>query len=46
LLPSIAIESHEGPLRLARDGETFDGPSVFTIEKSTIALSTYVLPAN
>ncbi|HUP76719.1 MAG TPA: phosphatase PAP2 family protein [Acidimicrobiales bacterium] len=46
LLRSIAIESHDGPLRLARDGETFDGPSVFTIEKSSIPLSTYVLPKN
>ena len=46
LLPSIEIESHSGPLRLARDGETFDGPPVFTIEKSGTRLSTYVLPRN
>lgn len=40
----IEIESHGGPLRLARDGETFDGPSAFTIEKSSTRLATYVLP--
>ncbi|MEO8696966.1 MAG: phosphatase PAP2 family protein [Acidimicrobiales bacterium] len=44
LLPTIEIESHRGPLRLARDGETFDGPSTFTIEKSSTRLATYVLP--
>ncbi|MEO5837499.1 MAG: phosphatase PAP2 family protein [Acidimicrobiales bacterium] len=44
LLPSIDIESHCGPLRLARDGETFDGPSTFMIEKSSTRLATYVLP--
>jgi hypothetical protein len=44
LLPMIEVESHGGPLRLARDGETFDGPSSFTIEKSSTRLTTYVLP--
>ena len=42
----MTIESHDGPLRLARDGETFDGTSVLTIEKSRVPLSTYVLPTN
>ena len=46
MLPSIEIKSHDGPLRLARDGETFDGHTAFTIEKSAVPLTTYVLPKN
>ena len=31
--PSVKIKSFDGPLRLAADGETFDGPKSFSIEK-------------
>ena len=30
----VRIRSLDGPMRLARDGETFSGPEEFTIEKS------------
>lgn len=30
----ITVKSLDGPLRLARDGETFQGPAEFTIEKA------------
>ena len=42
LVESLVIESHSGPLRLARDGETFDGSATFAIDKSPTRLSTYV----
>jgi diacylglycerol kinase family enzyme/membrane-associated phospholipid phosphatase len=45
LVRSIEVESHSGPLRLACDGETYDGPAVFTVEKSGTRLPTYVLRA-
>ncbi|MDP8936492.1 MAG: phosphatase PAP2 family protein [Actinomycetota bacterium] len=38
----ITIRSQEGTLRLARDGETFDGPEEFTIEKAPEPLMVYV----
>ena len=39
---SIAVKSREGPLRLARDGETFDGPEEFLIAKADEPLLVYV----
>jgi len=42
LVESVVIDSHSGALRLARDGETFDGSASFTIEKCPTRLSTYV----
>ena len=41
LLASIEIESHCGPLRLARDGETHDGPARISIRKSQKGLNVY-----
>ena len=35
---SVKISSLDGPLRMASDGETFDGPERFTIEKRRSAL--------
>jgi diacylglycerol kinase family enzyme/membrane-associated phospholipid phosphatase len=37
----IEIESLDGPVRLARDGETFDGSKKFTIEKAPERLVVY-----
>jgi len=37
----LSIKSLEGPLRLARDGETFDGSSEFVIEKQNKPLAVY-----
>lgn len=39
---SMTVKSLEGRLRLARDGETFDGPEEFTIAKSDEPLLVYV----
>jgi undecaprenyl-diphosphatase len=39
---SIHVRSLDGPLRLARDGETFDGDDEFVIEKQAKALTVYV----
>ena len=39
---SIEVKSLEGHLRLARDGETFDGPEEFTIFKADDPLRVYV----
>ena len=41
-VPSLHVKSLEGKLRLARDGETFDGPEEFTITKSDEPLLVYV----
>jgi undecaprenyl-diphosphatase len=41
---ALSVESREGPLRLARDGETFDGPAEFRIEKAPPRL-TVCLPS-
>jgi undecaprenyl-diphosphatase len=38
----VEVRSLEGPLRLAHDGETFDGPERFTIEKSPKQLQVFV----
>ncbi len=42
---SLAIRSLEGPLRLAADGETFDGPAEITLTKRRRALLVAVPPA-
>jgi undecaprenyl-diphosphatase len=39
---SMHVKSLEGRLRLARDGETFDGPEEFTIAKADDPLLVYV----
>jgi len=39
---SMHVKSVDGPLRLARDGETFDGSEEFTICKAEEPLSVYV----
>jgi diacylglycerol kinase family enzyme/membrane-associated phospholipid phosphatase len=39
---SMTVKSLEGCLRLARDGETFDGPAEFTIAKADEPLLVYV----
>jgi diacylglycerol kinase family enzyme/membrane-associated phospholipid phosphatase len=41
-VPSLHVKSLDGKLRLARDGETFDGPEEFTITKSDEPLLVYV----
>ena len=41
----VSIKCLDGPIRLARDGETFDGPPEFTIEKSARPLAVYLPPA-
>ena len=38
----LRVRSVDGPLRLARDGETFDGSSRFTIEKEDRPLAVFV----
>lgn len=41
----VEIVSHDGPLRLARDGETFDGDGcTVLIEKDPVGLDVYVNP--
>jgi diacylglycerol kinase family enzyme/membrane-associated phospholipid phosphatase len=42
LLKKLRVTSLEGPLRLARDGETFDGTEDFVIEKLARPLVLYV----
>jgi hypothetical protein len=37
----MRIESADGPLRLARDGETFDGTDAFDILKNGDRLAVY-----
>jgi undecaprenyl-diphosphatase len=41
LAPQLKVRSLEGPLRLARDGETFDGPEEFVVEKLGRPLTVY-----
>lgn len=40
-LHELSIRSREGPLRLARDGETFDGPEAFMVSKADKPLLVY-----
>lgn len=42
---SLRVRSHQGPLRLARDGETFNGSAEFTVMKCPRPLAVYVPPA-
>jgi diacylglycerol kinase family enzyme/membrane-associated phospholipid phosphatase len=42
----VRIRSLDGPMRLARDGETFSGPAEFTIEKSHDRLAVFVPPSS
>jgi undecaprenyl-diphosphatase len=42
--PSLTIRSLDGPLRLAADGETYDGPTELTISKRPRALQVVVPP--
>ncbi|MEP6624116.1 MAG: diacylglycerol kinase family protein [Acidimicrobiia bacterium] len=42
LVRSIDVHSSNGPLRLARDGETFDGEADVTVEKHSARLGVYV----
>jgi len=37
----LTVRSHDGPLRLAADGETFDGAEVFDVRKRATALEVY-----
>ena len=46
LISSMTVVSHDGPLRMARDGETFDGSSSFAVEKSPTRLTVFVPPAS
>ena len=46
LVESLSVTSHVGPLRMARDGETFDGAASFTVEKSPTRLAVYVPTAD
>ena len=41
---SLHVRSLDGPLRLARDGETFDGSDEFDVKKETQPLAVYVPP--
>ena len=41
LADRLEVRSLEGPLRLARDGETFDGPGSFVVEKSETRLRVF-----
>ena len=40
----LRVRSLDGPIRLARDGETFDGSPEFTIEKQDRPLAVFVPP--
>lgn len=42
LTTSLRVRSLEGPLRLAVDGETFDGPAEFTVTKTPRGLRVFV----
>ncbi|MGH9165431.1 MAG: bifunctional phosphatase PAP2/diacylglycerol kinase family protein, partial [Acidimicrobiales bacterium] len=41
-VPELSVRSLDGPLRLARDGETFDGSPAFTIAKAAEPLLVFV----
>lgn len=40
----VTVRSLDGPLRLAHDGETFDGPASFTIAKDPTPVVVYTAP--
>lgn len=42
LVTELQVRSPDGPLRLARDGETFDGPAEFTVGKAPQRVSVFV----
>ena len=42
LVSELTVESRQGPLRLARDGEVFDGPERFVVRKLPEPLTIYV----
>ncbi|MET0145444.1 MAG: diacylglycerol kinase family protein [Ilumatobacteraceae bacterium] len=44
-LSAVTIRSHGGPVRLAVDGETFDGPASFDVTKIRRGLAVAVPPA-
>jgi hypothetical protein len=39
--PALVVDSRHGPLRLARDGNTFDGSRSFRVEKLPQRLTVY-----
>ena len=39
---AVTIESHDGPLRVAADGETFDGTACVEVRKRAAALTVFV----
>ena len=39
--PALTVASADGPLRLARDGETFDGADTFEIAKNGVRLAVF-----
>jgi undecaprenyl-diphosphatase len=41
LAERLKVRSLQGPLRLARDGETFDGPEEFIVEKASEPLTVF-----
>ncbi|MDQ1373993.1 MAG: hypothetical protein QOJ09_1331, partial [Actinomycetota bacterium] len=44
LAREVRVRSLDGPLRLARDGETFDGSAEFVVAKDGRSLPVYVAP--
>lgn len=46
VLESFELRSLNGPLRLARDGETWDGPAHVRVEKQPEPLSVFVAPSD
>lgn len=43
---TVRVRSLQGPLRLARDGEVFDGPAEFTVHKGARRLRVYAKPVS
>jgi undecaprenyl-diphosphatase len=41
---TVRVRSLQGPLRLARDGEVFDGPEEFEVTKADEPLRVYARP--
>ena len=42
---TVRVRSQQGPLRLARDGEVFEGPAEFVVEKASTRLKVFAKPA-